>query len=134
MAQNELPDFMVIDDDPVNNKICSIIIQKLYPGKQVTSFTDPEAALAFIPEKYGAADANKVILLLDINMPILNGWDVLDRLEVMPTAITDLFRIFILSSSVDLYDKQKAQSNKLVSGYIEKPLSMAAVKSFFESE
>lgn len=132
MTQQELPDFMVIDDDPVNNKICSIIIHKQYPGKSIDSFTDPEAGLAFITKKYGVPDANKAILLLDINMPVLTGWDVLERFSKMDDNIKDKFKIFILSSSVDHYDKQKAKNNKLVSGYIEKPLTLAAIKNFWE--
>ena len=130
MTQQTLPDFMVIDDDPVNNKICSIIINKQFPGKHIDSFTDPEEGLAFITEKYADAGTNKVVLLLDINMPVLTGWDVLDRFGKMNDNIKDRFTIYILSSSVDHYDKQKAKNNKLVSGYIEKPLTIAAIQGF----
>jgi CheY-like chemotaxis protein len=131
MTQTALPDFMVIDDDPVNNKICSIIINKQFPGKQIDSFTDPEVGLAFISDKYASQETNNVILLLDINMPVLTGWDVLERFGKMEDHIRQRFKIFILSSSVDHYDKQKAKNNKLVSGYIEKPLTISAIQNFF---
>ena len=89
MTQTTLPDFIVIDDDPVNNKICSIVINKHFPGKQINSFTDPEVGLEFITSQYGAIDAKEVILLLDINMPVLTGWDVLDRFGKMEDKIKD---------------------------------------------
>lgn len=126
----EFTDFIVIDDDPVNNRICNIIVERMYAGKHIKAFTDPEEGLAYIEEKY-KGDGNNAILLLDINMPILSGWDVLERFERLPEDVRKKFTIYILSSSVDIYDKQKAESSKLVSGYIEKPLTMVRVKEFF---
>lgn len=129
----EMTDFIVIDDDPVNNRICKIIIERVYPGKQITCFTEPEQGLKFIADAYHTPGSKQAIMLLDINMPVLSGWDVLNRLEEMPKDIIDRFTIYILSSSVDAYDKKKAGDSKLVSGYIEKPLTMDRVKSFFET-
>ncbi|MBB6459307.1 response regulator [Flammeovirga kamogawensis] len=67
------------------------------------------------------------ILFLDLNMPGLDGWQVLDELE--NRGIVDHFKIFILSSSVNPQDKQKANDHPKVCSYIEKPLSKQKVLS-----
>ncbi len=131
MANNKMPGFIVIDDDPVNNKICSIIIQRLYPEIEILSFTDPEVALTHIEHVHQGENAHNTILLLDINMPVLSGWDVLEHFKHLPQKIQSHFRIYILSSSVDVYDKRRAGDNEFVRGYIEKPLTLQRVEELF---
>lgn len=122
-------DFIVIDDDPVNNRICSIIIERTFPGRKALCFTEPEEALDFISENYKDTSERQAVLLLDINMPVLNGWDVLERIEHFPGHVRDNIAIHILSSSVDVYDKRRAGENVLVRGYIEKPLTIEHVRN-----
>jgi hypothetical protein len=57
---------------------------------------------------------------------------VLDKFAEMPELIEPNFTIYVLSSSVDPGDKEKAANNKLVSGYLEKPLSRDKLKSMFQ--
>src|SRR5580765_8246825 len=108
--------FIVIDDDPINNFLCNIILKKLLGTPDFQSFTIPEKGLMFI-EKELAGD-KPVILFLDINMPGMTGWDVLERFALLSDNIKSLVKIYILSSSVDERDKEKASKNPYVSGYI----------------
>ena len=73
MVKQTVPDFIVIDDDPVNNMICRKYIGFRFPAVNILTFTDPLTALDYIHSKYDNPDANKVYLLLDINMPGLSG-------------------------------------------------------------
>jgi len=120
-----MPDFIIIDDDPINNLICSRIIEINYPNSAVTSYLNPVTALAEIEQKYTKPGANDVVVFLDINMPELSGWEVLEIFEGYPAEVQKLFKIFILSSSVDALDKLKAGKNPHVNDYIPKPLSKA---------
>ena len=94
-------DFIVIDDDPVNNRICEIVIRKIFRDASV-----------------------------DINMPTLTGWDVLDYFTKFSEVLINKFTIYILSSSIDAQDKQRASNCHLVSGYIEKPLTLKWIENF----
>ncbi len=123
--------FIVIDDDPVNNRICKIIIERIHPDKAIMSFTEPEEGLTYIANVFSAEPTGKAILLLDINMPVLSGWDVLDRFEQFKEELQDKITVYILSSSVDAFDKKRAEGNRFVAGYIEKPLTIERVKQFF---
>ncbi|UPT66859.1 MAG: response regulator [Sphingobacteriales bacterium JAD_PAG50586_3] len=72
-----------------------------------------------------------VIVLLDINMPTLSGWEVLNKIQQFNTQTIDLLSIYILSSSIDVDDHERATEIDMVLGYLEKPLSAAHIKQHF---
>lgn len=123
-----MTDFIIIDDDPINNLICTRIIEISKTGAKVKSYTNPEIALVEMLENYGKDTANEVVVFLDINMHELSGWEVLEQFNGFPEKVKRLFKIFILSSSVDSLDQQKARNNPYVKSYIAKPLSMAILQ------
>jgi|SRR5579872_2434756 len=131
MDKNSAARFMIIDDDPINNHICTKYIQLAFPGAHTISFTDPQKGVDHIDSAYSLPGQANTILLLDINMPILNGWQVLDRFANFPNEIKKKFRIYILSSSIAWEDKNKAESHPLVSGFIEKPITIEQLQQLF---
>ena len=131
MPQELLPDFLIIDDDPINNSICNRIIQLTIEGSAIETFTDPGKGLSHIQIKYATEGSAKAILFLDINMPSMTGWEVLDQFNLFPSHIQEKVKIFMLSSSVDPQDIERAGVNALVTGYITKSLSQAKLQSVF---
>jgi len=115
--------FILIDDDQINNMVCRKVIRTIVPKAHIQAFTDPEKGLSYVQLAFAAGDAANTILFLDINMPSLTGWDVLEKLSNFDSAFQERVKIFMLSSSFNASDKEKAVHNKLVSGYISKPLS-----------
>lgn len=122
--------FLIIDDDPSNNLLCKISIQRVIPGADVVSFTIPEKGIAYIQDEY-TANPVPTALFLDINMPSLTGWEVLNEFEKIRPLIKDNFTVHILSSSVDPADKERAANNHFVLGYLEKPLSKDTLKALY---
>lgn len=131
MLRENTPDFMIVDDDSFNNMLCTHHIKKLFPNASIASFTVPELALDSISKDYSTIDKKETILLLDLNMPDLSGWDVLAEFEKFPEEVQKQFNIYILTSSIDETDKQKAHDNKLVFGFFVKPLSDKQLESVF---
>lgn len=129
MAKNNIPDFIVIDDDRINNSLCRKTIYSVVPEADVQTFYDPNAGLMHIQSLYRTPEANDAILLLDINMPTLFGWEVLEEFKSFSDVVRQHFKIFMLSSSIDPHDKDKAANNPMVSGYIEKPLTQLKVQA-----
>jgi two-component system chemotaxis response regulator CheY len=131
MKQEAIPDFIVIDDDSFSNLICHKMIELTIPEASVKTFTDPQQGLVHILSTYTDTEANNAVIFLDINMPTLSGWEILDQL----THFTDLagtrIKIFMLSSSVDTHDKEKVGNNPLVSGYIIKSISHAKLQLLY---
>ena len=131
MANKIAPDFIVIDDDPINNIICSKYIEIIFPSADIKAFTDPLSALEHMRSKYEEPGANKAFVFLDINMPVVSAWKVLDKFNNFPDTIKQHFKIFILSSSISGKDKQLAVQYPVVSGYIEKPLTEVQLQTIF---
>ena len=122
-------DFIIVDDDSVSNLICRKVIHHVFPKAEVQAFSNPEKALSYIKSFYFDSSENTTILLLDINMPILSGWDFLEEFECFDKQVKEQLKIYMLSSSVDQLDKDRAAKNKNVCGYIEKPITWEILAS-----
>jgi CheY-like chemotaxis protein len=87
-----------------------------------TTFEKPQEALSYIKANYPMPGGEKTILLLDINMPVLSGWDFIQEILAFSPPIIDHFSIYIQSSSVDFRDLEKANENPHIVDFISKPL------------
>jgi response regulator RpfG family c-di-GMP phosphodiesterase len=121
--------FVIIDDDPVNNALCKMIIKMVLGKMDVRTFTLPEKGFQFLETEYSGKENDSIsIILLDLNMPIMSGWEFLERFEELDSQIKSQLEIYILSSSVDPRDKERADADKNVEDYIIKPLTKEIVK------
>ncbi|MCF0048494.1 response regulator [Dyadobacter sp. LJ53] len=114
--------FIVVDDDPINNMVCKYVITNFAPAAGIQLFTDPAKALQFIQNDH-EADNQETVLFLDINMPVMSGWEFLDAYSSFEDKLHSQIKIIILSSSIDPEDIEQARNHPLVSGYFPKPLS-----------
>lgn len=117
--------FITVDDDPVNNLLSKVIIKKTIREATVFDFTRAEVALQFLSEE--AENYDGIVLFLDINMPIIDGWGFLERFEKLSADITNKVKIFMLSSSLDENDVARAKSYASVEDYLPKPLTIEKV-------
>ncbi len=125
--------FIVVDDNRTNNLICEFTIRKYRKEATIHLFTEPEVALQNIREEYSAVEMDKsTVLFLDINMPSMTGWEFLEELRGFAEEIRKHFVIYILSSSVDERDKEKADADPLVAGFFSKPLTVNSIQQVME--
>ncbi|MCF2443608.1 response regulator [Dyadobacter sp. CY345] len=120
--------FMLVDDDKICNTIAKFNVLKYNPEAEVQVYSDPEIALATIQQQEIPADA-KTIILLDINMPLLSGWDFLDALARHGEEFCRRFTIIMLSSSLDYDELKRAKTHPLLSGFLSKPLNPKELES-----
>lgn len=110
---------LIIDDDDVVHFMHETLLKISGVQKPTQSFLNGRLALDFLmgtPE-----DEEDYLLLLDINMPEMNGWQLLD--ELGKTQINKRIKTIILTSSVDSEDHMKAKQYPQVIDFIEKPLT-----------
>ena len=121
--------FIIIDDEETDNFICESILRTAHIAEDVKTFVSAKKALEFITEKdeSPANESEKGIILLDIHMPVMNGWEFLDKLDNLPESIKNKYRLYILSSSVNMKDKLKARDNNYICDYLVKPLTVEMV-------
>jgi len=118
-------EIILIDDEPLVNKIHTVLIRSAKADQHITAFNDPLAGFEYIKNHKG----NKLVLL-DINMPVMNAWDFLNGLKEHHIS-TD---VIILSSSINPEDKLKAQSFKNVKAFLNKPLSKENIRKIIGAE
>jgi len=112
---------LIIDDDPVIRLIIKMMMSKIDNSIKCHEFENGKKGLSGLEPLQNSHD--NIIVLLDINMPIMNGWEFLDYLERNNSLNINLFNLFIVSSSTDEKDKVKAQQYSTVNKFFHKPLS-----------
>ncbi len=123
--------FILVDDDDTNNILCSLTIRKAFGDVAIQSFTNPVVALQHIGEHCGKSDAPHSILFLDLNMPEMTGWEFLDAFSEFGEAVRTAISIYIMSSSLDIRDREKAASISHVSKYFAKPITVPVLQRLF---
>ena len=116
--------FILIDDDPMNNFICKLTIEMTLGQTEVKAFVNPENGLEYIQSEFSNPDKDdSALLLLDINMPIMSGWEFLEMFDNLNFEVKDRIKVCILSSSIDERDKERSYANKNVIEFLVKPLT-----------
>lgn len=116
----------IIDDDHINNIICKKVITDLYPSAEVQTFLSAKEAAQELQE----AHCKPNIILLDINMPEIDGWQFLDVIK--PIIEKKLPKIIMLTSSIAAQDREKANAHPLAFGLLTKPLTKARFTELME--
>lgn len=122
---------LVIDDDDINIFIIKKIVEKTGYNVEMTSKTNGQLAIDYLAGTRAAKGILPHLILIDINMPVLNGWEFLDAYDRLN--ITQKVDMYMLSSSVYENDIEKAKTYKTVKGFISKPLSIDRLIELFKA-
>lgn len=121
MLDNKL-NLLVIDDDDINIFIIKKIVEKTGHHINMIAKSNGQQAIDYLKETIAQNKPVPQLVLIDINMPVMNGWEFIEAYETL--GITQKVDMYILSSSVYENDIERTKSYKAVKGFISKPLSM----------
>lgn len=121
MSEHHGLKWWIIDDDPIARTLIRKGLERAMICDVIREFASAEEALVAI-ENGELLDS--VLILLDINMPNLNGWEFIDRLREQRQSAFQKVRIFILSSSIAREDLKKAQTIPEIEAFLHKPLDV----------
>jgi len=123
----------VVEDDPITSTITKLLIKKNLHFKEVQTYANGQRAFDHLLSvlEYGCDVPD--LILLDLNMPLMDGWEFLDAFARLPLAKSVC--VFILTSSIRPEDIDKATFYQQVSGYFSKPLdkrNVALMQQLFQ--
>jgi CheY-like chemotaxis protein len=126
---------LLVDDDEINNFISIKLIKKALMNTEIMACLNGKFAIDRLVE-IQRNDPSRLpdYILLDINMPIMNGWEFLDEYKRLNIDANGKTKIFIISSSVFSNDINKARSYPLVKDFISKPLNVDKIVELFRVE
>lgn len=124
---------MLIDDNIIDLKINSKIIQISKLFDEIIQCQSGEEALNYFTIHAGALDKLPNLILLDIQMPEMDGFEFLDNYKLLPEEWKSKCLVAMLSSTLDFGDIRKAEANSYVLKLLKKPLIPGEVATIFNA-
>ena len=120
--------FLLIDDDDIFNFLSQRVLKSCGITDTITTFSNAKEALVYLAEsKKNSTD----IILLDIRMPEMDGFEFLEKFTMLNFLNID---IFMLTSSLDKRDRERALTYSSVKGFYSKPLNKEIALEIYNSK
>ena len=121
--ETKAPIIALVDDDKVFQLTASRTLKAAQLSDKILQFDNGEEALDFLRDHARESDTLPDYIFLDINMPFVDGWMFLDDYAHLKTNLSKPIEIFMVSSSIDPRDMDRAQQNANARAYIIKPVT-----------
>lgn len=116
--------YLLIDDDDIISVIHPIIIKRVDPNADIELMREGTEALDYLRKLKEEGQTAPDIIFLDINMPLMNGFDFLSSLNDEEKSFLINTKIIMLSSTIDPRDTEKAKNFPQITDFITKPLNV----------
>lgn len=121
---------LCVDDDKITLMIVKKTIKRFSFAEEIATAQNGQQAIQLLKQIMAKPDAIiPEIILLDVNMPVMNGWDFLKEFEQNYLSYFSQTKVAIITSSVDPSDQSKAVKYKSVIGFYSKPISKGILEN-----
>lgn len=118
----KINNFCIIDDDEIHKFTTSFMLKKTNLVNNIILFSNGLEAINFFKDEIINIDNIPEIVFLDVNMPVMDGWEFLEEYQLIKPMLPKTVVIYMISSSVDERDVLKAKSISSLSGFLVKPI------------
>ena len=130
MSEEQL-NFIIVDDSKLDCFIAEKIIRNTGRAGEVKSFTAAKEGLDHIKSTPVSANTRTVVLV-DIQMPIMNGFDFVEAFETLPQQQRNNYTIYMLSSSINENDLNRVHNYSSIKQFLNKPLTSNMLSTLLE--
>lgn len=126
---------LLVDDDPICNFISTTLLKQLHIAEEIHTVTNGKEALRFLKENAAIKTVSifPEVIFLDLNMPVMDGFDFLEQLNKTMPAYATVSKIYILTSSESPLDIDRCNQYD-IAGYISKPLNEQKIEFAVKSK
>lgn len=123
-------DCAIVDDNKFDRFICDRILNRLLPNLSTREFQTGKEILEFVlSDDYSG---EKLLVLLDLNMPEMNGHEFLEELAKLPEEKTKNVDVMIVTSSSLREDRERSESSSFVKAYLSKPILLKTLQDILD--
>lgn len=123
----------LVDDDSIFQFTATRLLESSKLAQNILHFENGAEALTFLREKALQKELLPDYLFLDINMPFVDGWMFLEDFTTLKSSLAKDISIYMVSSSIDPRDLNRAKSFSEVSDFIIKPISLEHFQKLLKS-
>jgi CheY-like chemotaxis protein len=133
MSARKYQNVMLIDDNEIDNLINQKMVEAAAITQNIFTHSGAKSAIEFLrnAEKLAKAATSLLpeVIFLDIDMPLMDGFQFLDQFDKLSAETKKYCKIVILTSSINPQDTNKSKSYPYVKKFLNKPLTQDALKS-----
>ena len=124
----KIPNLWIIDDDPMSSFYIKRLAELGELAHIITIYNTAQGAIDYLLHHKKTVEHLPDIILLDIYMPEVDGWEFLTQLQAVEDQLIKRVAIYIISSSNHPKDLTRAQAFPLVRSYFQKPVTLDVLK------
>ena len=125
----------MIDDDKIYQFTATMILEATGLTNTIAAFLNGKDAINFLKDPNTTLNSQLPdIIFLDINMPVMNGWEFLEEFQQFSASLSQPIKIYLVSSSVDESDINKSKKYPSVTDYVIKPLNRDKYRQLLTSQ
>lgn len=114
----------IIDDDLLYQLLTTKIIRKSKLFSSISSFNNGKKGIEALLIRLENKEPLPDIILLDINMPVMDGWEFIEEMGMLESLNNEQITVYIASSSIAIEDKNKSKTYSAILGYLSKPITI----------
>jgi len=118
---------IIIDDDRCTLEMNKLTVKTVIPRAEIRAFLSARTALEYLRNKDvdgPDADSGTDIIVSDLHMPVVDGFQFLDEFALLPPAIYSRYRVFMLSADARFADAKVLAQKPNLAGFFSKPLTI----------
>lgn len=128
----EKKNWAIVDDDMIFHLTTKMLLQKKDVHNKILFFKNGKEAIDYLFQYKDSKEDLPDIILLDLNMPVMDGWDFIEKYLPIRSDLPKEITIYIVTSSLDDNDIKRASEISAIKKYVIKPIDQYKLEEIID--